>query len=448
MMSCSLSSWPETLLQNHHYAVCGLGRNGVSVVEALLAMGASVHAWDDRTPSLPDSLAAHPHLTLAPLTDLRSMEALVLSPGIPHHLPTPHPAAILARSHHVPILSDAELLWQVTRKAGSQARFVAITGTNGKSTTTALLSHILTHAGIPTAAGGNLGTAALALPALGDDGVYVIEMSSYMLERLQSFHACCAIMLNLTPDHLERHGTMDDYAKAKAHIFDHMGHDDFAILGEDASWNQALRPALEAQHVPTLTLDATEGLSTAEAPRLPGRHNAQNVMACRAAARFLGVEYALIAEAIRSFPGLAHRLQYVTTINDIAWINDSKATNAEATSHALLAYKRIIWIAGGTAKQGGIESLIPYFSHIGFALLIGHDAPILAATLAQHNVPHAVVYTLEEAVPMAMQYAKHCEVSTIVLSPACASFDQFRSFEERGDRFMALVHTYKDGQKG
>lgn len=448
MMSSSLSSWPSALLEGQRYAVCGLGRNGASVVQTLLALGAHVQAWDDHNPTLPPPLSTHPRLTLAPLTDLRPVTALILSPGIPHSLPTPHPAAVLARSHRVPILSDAELLWRVARQAGSRTRFVAITGTNGKSTTTALLAHILNHAGIPSAAGGNLGTAALALPALGDDGVYVIEMSSYMLERLQDFHAHCAIMLNLTPDHLERHGDIEGYARAKAHVFDHMDHHDLAILGEDAPWSHALQQSLATRQIPTHTLNATEALSNEDAPMLPGRHNAQNVLACRAAARFLGVTDAVIAEALRSFPGLEHRLQYVTTIDGIAWVNDSKATNADATSHALAAYERLVWIAGGIAKEGGIDTLAPYFSHISFALLIGKDAPTLAATLAHHHVPHAIVHTLEEAVPMAVQKAQHSACTTVVLSPACASFDQFRSFEERGDHFIKLVHAYQDGQKG
>ncbi|WP_202401626.1 MULTISPECIES: UDP-N-acetylmuramoyl-L-alanine--D-glutamate ligase [unclassified Saccharibacter] len=444
MMTSSLSLWPSQLLHGSHYAVCGLGRNGTAVVRALLDMGATVQAWDDTAPTLPE----HPNLTLAPLTDLRAMDGLILSPGIPHRLPSPHPVAVLARSQHVPILSDAELLWQVARKAGSQARFVSVTGTNGKSTTTALLTHILTHAGIPTAAGGNLGTASLALPPLGDDGVYIIEMSSYMLERLENFHACCSIMLNLTPDHLERHGDMEGYAQAKAHVFDHMTKDDLAILGEDAPWNRTLRTSLKARHIPTLILNATEALSPDEAPMLPGRHNAQNSAACRAAARFLGVDDAVIIDAIRSFPGLAHRLQYVATIDGVAWINDSKATNAEASTHALAAYDRVIWIAGGTAKQGGIDSLAPVFSHIGYALLIGQDAPLLSETLKHHRIPHSIVHTLENAVAEAMKQAHQLDIPTVLLSPSCASFDQFRSFEERGERFAQLVHAYQDGQKG
>ncbi|MXV44669.1 UDP-N-acetylmuramoyl-L-alanine--D-glutamate ligase [Saccharibacter sp. 17.LH.SD] len=438
------SSWPETLLEGHHYAVCGLGRNGTAVVQALLKMGATVQAWDDQAPNLPD----HPNLTLAPITDLRTSEALILSPGIPHQRPTPHPVAVLARSQHVPILSDAELLWQVVRKAGSKARFVSITGTNGKSTTTALLTHILSQGGIPAAAGGNLGTAALALPLLGDNGVYVIEMSSYMLERLQHFHASAAVILNLTPDHMERHGDMEHYLEAKAHVFDHMGSEDLALLGEKAPWSEPLYASLTERHIPVHYIPPHKAFPHEEAPMLPGRHNAQNILTCQAIARHLGLDDATIAEGIRSFQGLEHRLQRIATVTGIQCINDSKATNAEATAHALAAYDKIIWIAGGIAKEGGITSLTSLFPRIAHTLLIGQDGPLLAKTLSHYRVPFTVCSTLEQAVPRAFRRAYDLGSSTIILSPACASFDQFRNFEERGRRFEELVNAFADEQEG
>ena len=222
-----MNGFPPNLLAGERYAVCGLGRNGAAVVQALLGMGAEVQAWDDRNADLP----AHPNLTLAPLNDLSGMTALILSPGIPHLLPKAHPVADLARTQGVQILSDAEILYRVVRKSGSKAAFVAVTGTNGKSTTTALIAHLFTMAGRPCVAGGNLGTASLALPLLPDDGVYVIEMSSYMLERLDRFHASAACLLNLTPDHLDRHGDMTGYAAAKAHVFDNMVSGDLPVIG-------------------------------------------------------------------------------------------------------------------------------------------------------------------------------------------------------------------------
>lgn len=437
--SPSSFTWPATLLAGQHYAVCGLGRNGAAVVQALLNLGATVQAWDDNKPELPEPLSAHPHLTLAPLVDLSGMDALILSPGIPHHLPKPHPTALLAQEQHVPILSDAELLWQVVRKAGSKARFVSITGTNGKSTTTALLTHILTQAGIPACCGGNFGTASLALPALGDDGVYVIEMSSYMLERLKDYHACAAALLNLTPDHLDRHGSMQGYLDAKAHVFDNMTQGDLAILGEDASWTEALRQRLTEQGVTVRTLAITQAVPEAEAPFLPGQHNAQNIETCRAIARHLGLTEDQIAAGIRSFTGLDHRLQLVAQADGISFINDSKATNAEASFHALRAFPKSLWIAGGTAKEGGIASLAPLFSHVRRAFLIGRDAPLLAETLAAHHVPFEMSETLEQATQAAWDFARTQEALPILLSPACASFDQFRNFEERGTAFARLA---------
>ncbi|MCL1511538.1 UDP-N-acetylmuramoyl-L-alanine--D-glutamate ligase [Parasaccharibacter sp. TMW 2.1884] len=433
--------WPATLLTGQHHAVCGLGRNGAAVVQALLDMGATVQAWDDSRPELPAPLSSHPRLTLAPLTDLTGMDALILSPGIPHHLPRPHPAALLAREQHVPILSDAELLWQVARKAGSCVRFVSITGTNGKSTTTALLTHILTQAGIPACCGGNFGTASLALPALGDDGVYVIEMSSYMLERLKDYHACAAALLNLTPDHLDRHGSMQGYLDAKAHVFDNMTAGDLAILGEKASWADELHQRLERQGVTVRTFSITQPVPETDAPFLPGQHNAQNIETCRTIARHLGLSEEQIAEGIRSFTGLDHRLQLVAQADGISFINDSKATNAEASYHALKAFPESLWIAGGMAKEGGIESLAPLFGHVRRAFLIGQDAPLLARTLTAHDVPFEISETLEQATRAAWDHARTHEAMPILLSPACASFDQFRNFEERGTAFATLARS-------
>ncbi|MCX8666681.1 UDP-N-acetylmuramoyl-L-alanine--D-glutamate ligase [Acetobacteraceae bacterium B3987] len=435
----SPTPWPAALLAGQHYAVCGLGRNGAAVVQALLGMGATVQAWDDNKPELPAPLSSHPRLTLAPLTDLTGMKALILSPGIPHHLPRPHPTALLAQEQHVPILSDAELLWQVVRKAGSNARFVSITGTNGKSTTTALLTHILTQTGIPACCGGNFGTASLALPALGNDGVYVIEMSSYMLERLKDYHACAAALLNLTPDHLDRHGSMQGYLEAKAHVFDNMTTGDLAILGEDASWADTLRQRLDRQGVTVQTLTIAQAVPEADAPFLPGQHNAQNIETCRVIARHLGLSEEQIAAGIRSFTGLDHRLQLVAQADGISFINDSKATNAEASFHALRAFPKSLWIAGGTAKEGGITSLAPLFGHVRRAFLIGQDAPLLANTLAAHGVPFEISKTLEEATRAAWAFARTQEALPILLSPACASFDQFRNFEERGTSFATLA---------
>ena len=394
------------------YWVVGLGRNGAPAADALVRLGAAVCVWDDGEAAR----AGTPHALHAPDAGAVGFDALVLSPGIPHLHPAPHPAAAAARAAGIPILSDAELLFQAVRATGSQARFAGITGTNGKSTTTALLAHILGGAGIPTAAGGNLGIAALALPMLGDDGVYVLEMSSYMLERLQTLRFDVAALLNVTPDHIDRHGSLEGYAAAKQRIFDRQTQADTAIHGTDV-------PALDP----------------ADAPALPGPHNAQNAAAAAAMARALGVAEPAIADGIRTFPGLPHRQQRIATDDGIAWINDSKATNADAAARALGCYDRLVWVAGGQAKAGGIEPLAPYFPRIAHALLIGRDAPRLAETLTAHGVPYTIPGTLDAAVPAARALARRLDAPTVLLSPACASFDQFSGFEARGDRFRDLV---------
>jgi len=412
------------LFRGHRFAVVGLGRAGLASARRLSAFGAEVVAWDDRAAAR-DVAGLH-----IALPDLAGLSALVLSPGIPHRLPSPHPLATAAMAMGIPIWTDAELLYQAVRAAGSAARFVGITGTNGKSTTTALLAHILATAGMPHAAGANLGTPALALPLLGDDGVYVLEMSSYMLERLATLRFCAAAMLNLSPDHLDRHGDMDGYASAKAHIFDHQRDGDVAVVGVDDAWCLALAQRLGA--IPVSLNDTPIAVS----PALLGRHNAQNIAAATALARAIGVEERSIIAGIEGFAGLPHRQERVAVHAGVPWINDSKATNAESTAWALACYERIVWIAGGTAKQGGIEPLAPYFPRIRKALLIGRDAPILAATLAAHGVAFETVETLERAVAAA---AAIPDAGCVLLSPSCASWDQFSGYDQRGDRFRHLA---------
>ena len=440
------SLFPSHLFSGRRYAVVGLGRMGLPAAHALARLGAAVAVWDDS----PAARAAADLPLHDPAQGLDGFHALVLSPGIPHALPAPHPAATAARAAGIPILSDAELLFQAVRATGSTARFVGITGTNGKSTTTALLHHILHRAGIESAAGGNLGIAALALPLLGPGGVYVLEMSSYMLERLTTLRFDAAALLNLSPDHLERYGAMDGYIAAKRHIFDRQGADDTAVYGTDDPATAALAPSgattISGAHPATIWCDGTmlrdahgSIMPMAEAPALPGPHNAQNAAAAAALARALGLDDETIAAGIATYPGLPHRQQRVGVIDGTAWINDSKATNAAAAAQALACYDRVVWIAGGMAKAGGIELLRPLLPRIVHALLIGRDAPVLAATLADAGVPHSIPGTLEGAVAAARGLARQLDASTVLLSPACASWDQFTGFEQRGDRFRALA---------
>jgi len=446
-----MSAFPP-VFANERFAVVGLGRNGLPVARALTAMGAEVLAWDDSEAARRVARGAGIPLR-DPLESGMDVAALVLSPGIPHRLPAPHPAATAALAAGVPILSDADLLFRAVRAAGSKARFAGITGTNGKSTTTALLAHILQGHGIPAPAGANLGTPALALPLLPDRGVYVLEMSSYMLERLAALRFDVAAMLNISPDHLDRHGDMAGYVAAKRAIFDRQGPDDLAVVGIDDALTAATASALRTQRVLRVsgsrpadvwceagTLRDASGaiLPMSEAPALPGTHNAQNAAAAAAMAAALGVSRAAIARGIASYPGLPHRQERIARIGDVLFVNDSKATNADAAACALACYDRVVWIAGGMAKEGGIDSLAPLFPRIAAALLIGRDAPLLAQTLAAHGVPHELVGTLERALPLAWERA-HALGATVLLAPACASFDQFSGFDERGDRFRELV---------
>jgi UDP-N-acetylmuramoylalanine--D-glutamate ligase len=442
-----------TIFAGERFAVVGLGRNGLPAARALRAMGAEVLAWDDQESA---RAAASAEGIEVREPEMAGLSALVLSPGIAHRLPKPHPIAARAAAAGIPILSDADLLYRAVRATGSTARFAGITGTNGKSTTTALLAHILTVAGRQVAAGGNLGTASLALPMLSQDSVYVLEMSSYMLERIVTLRFDVAAMLNLSADHLDRHGDMDGYARAKQAIFARQGAADTAVLGIDDSRSQDMVAALRGHPARVVTISGGESadvsvhngvvrdaagdiVDLAEAPALPGLHNGQNAAAATAMALALGVSRGKIAEGIRTYPGLPHRQERVGDVRGVLFVNDSKATNADSTACALACYDQVIWIAGGMAKEGGIESLARFFPKIATALLIGRDAPVLAATLAAHGVPHRDVGTLEAAVAEAWRLARDGLGRVVLLSPACASWDQFTGFDQRGDRFRALV---------
>lgn len=434
-------------------AVLGLGRAGLPAARALIGYGAEIVAWDDN--------AASRDAADVPLADLGSVpfrfDGLLLSPGIPHRLPAPHPVAARARDAGVPILTDAEFLFRAVRAAGSRARFAGITGTNGKSTTTALLAHLLAAGGVPVAAGANLGPAALSLPILPDEGAYALEMSSYMLERLATLRFDVAGLLNLSPDHLDRHGDMAGYLLAKKHIFDRQCAEDVAILGQDDPWTRVAGSGLAARIVPVsggapalggvwaegalLRDDAGAIANLAGCPSLPGPHNAQNAAAAVAAALALGAPREVLAAALASFTGLPHRQSLVATVGGIRFVDDSKATNADAAARAMGCYGRFVWIAGGMGKAGGIEPLAPLFPRVARALLIGRDAPEFARTLAAAGVPHDVAGTLDAAVPLAFDAAKRDGAPLVLLSPAAASFDQFSGFEARGRRFAELARA-------
>lgn len=437
-------------------AVMGLGRAGLPAALRLRDWGAEIACWDDGEARRAEAAAAG--------LDVRNVaegpfvwDSLLLSPGIPHRLPRVHPVAAAAIAAGAPVLCDVEFLALALAAKGSRAKLVGITGTNGKSTTTALIAHVARLAGLPTQEGGNLGPAALGLDLLGDDGVYVIEMSSYMLERVATLRFDVAVMLNLSPDHLDRHGDMAGYAAAKAEIFARQRPGDVAVLGQDDAMTRALAARVSARLVPVSAQAPQPGGVWAEGPvlrdakgviadlapalALPGAHNAQNAAAAAAACFALGIGRDVVARGLLSYPGLPHRQERVAERNGVVYVNDSKATNADSTERALASYDRVVLIAGGIAKEGGMEPLAPLFPRIARAFLIGRDAPALAATLAAHGVAHEITGTLEAAVPAAAAAAEAGAAPVVLLSPACASFDQFTGFDARGDRFRDLVRA-------
>src|SRR6185437_680357 len=390
-----------TSFRGEKVAVLGLARSGAAAAEALQRGGAKVMAWDDAAAKREAAAAAGLPLVDLGKSDWRDVRALVISPGIPHTHPAPHTAAAQARAAGAEIIGDIELL----ARSCPKARYVGITGTNGKSTTTALLGHILATSGNKVAVGGNLGTPALALPALGADGIYVLEMSSYQLELTHRATFDVAVLLNVTPDHLDRHGGMAGYVEAKQRIFARQVKPQSAIIGIDDEISRDVlihQAATGEQNVIKISgasramggvyaadgklIDDFDGneepvLDLRRVPRLPGRHNGQNAAAAYAAARALGVPSAKIVAAIKSFPGLAHRQELVATIDGVTYVNDSKVTNADAVANALACYDAIYWIAGGVAKEGGIASLAPLFPRLRHAFLIGKASEEFAATL-------------------------------------------------------------------
>jgi UDP-N-acetylmuramoylalanine--D-glutamate ligase len=448
--------------------VMGLGKSGLSAATSLRASGADVRVWDDKEAAVNDMVAKG----FDKLDDqsLAGVKALVLSPGVPHTYPQKHPLATQARAKNIPITCDVDLL----AEAQSAATFVGITGTNGKSTTTSLVAHLLQHAGRQTAVGGNLGTPALDLDALGRDGTYVLELSSYQLELVPHLACNVAVLLNITPDHLARHGGLDGYIAAKRRIFDHQRGPSVAIVGIDDEPSAALCVALrgDGKHrvwpissqkeapggvyaVDGVLIDATGEkpvtvLDLKPVPRLPGAHNWQNAAAATAVARALNIPHDIIAAGIKMFPGLMHRQELVGVVDNVAFVNDSKATNADATEKALVCYDNIYWLLGGQAKEGGIAPLASLFPRIRHAFLIGEAADDFAKVL-QGRVPFThhhqdMSAAIENAGRMAL--ADKLPGATVLLSPACASWDMFKSFEDRGDQFRAHVQKLWPETKG
>ncbi len=446
-------------------AVFGLGRTGLTAARALAAGGAKPVLWDENAKAR--ETAAAEGFTLLDLTtaDWFKIDALMLSPGVPLTHPAPHWTVEKAKAANVEILGDIELFARTVAAAPAHKRpkIVAITGTNGKSTTTALIGHIVNHAGRDVRVGGNIGLGVLGLDDMHGGAVYVLELSSYQLDLTSSLKADVAIILNITPDHLERHGDMTGYVAAKRRILLNQGKGDTAVIGAEDSWCQQICTEITAANHRTIRpiavdkamgrgiyvlggmlYDAT-GERVAEIAdlkrirSLPGRHNWQNAAAAYAAARALGISPAQIAEGLATFPGLAHRMETVGVIGKVRFVNDSKATNADAARQALQSYPKVYWIAGGRPKTDGIDSLGDLFGRVTKAYLIGEAADAFAGVL-QGKVPFSKSGDLRTATAAAFNdAAKSGQEAIILLSPACASFDQFADFEARGEAFREAV---------
>ncbi len=450
-------------------AVFGLGRTGVTAALSLVAGGAEVLAWDDNADTRKTAKDRGVPISNLKKTDWSEIDDFVLSPGVPHHLPKPHWSAKLAKTAGVPIICDIEILARevAAKPARERPKIIAITGTNGKSTTTTLIGHILKTCGKDAQIGGNIGRGVLDLDRMHSGTFYVIELSSYQLERTQSLRANAAVFLNLSPDHLDRHGTLEDYGLAKQTVFANQTQDDTVIIGVDDDYGKALCTKLKVKNgrnvVPisvrravghgvsvlggklfsNIEKKSLEVCDLRKARALEGRHNWQNAAAAYTAVRSFGLDSKEIGEAILSFPGLEHRMETIGMLRNVRFVNDSKATNADAARQALASYKNIFWIAGGVAKEGGIEPLNDLFGNVQSAYLIGEAAEDFASTLDASDRPNQIKKTLKMALLCATKDALQSGVENpiVLLSPACASFDQFKNFEVRGDAFRSQANT-------
>ncbi len=454
---------PITSLAGQSVAVFGLGGSGLASCHALRAGGAEVIACDDNLDRMVE--AAQANFITADLRNLpwTNFAALVLTPGVPLTHPAPHWTVLKAQAAGVEVIGDVELFCRERKLHAPDAPFVAITGTNGKSTTTALIAHLMREAGYDTQMGGNIGTAILSLEPPQAGRVHVIEMSSYQIDLTTSLDPTVGILLNVTEDHIDRHGTIEHYAAVKERLVAGVQDGGTALVGVDDGFGRDIADRLEraGQRVVRISvkqpladgivadrdvISRVTGGAAQEIARLGGigslrgLHNAQNAAAAAGAALALGVSPDKLQQGLRSFPGLAHRMEQVGRKDATLFVNDSKGTNADATAKALSSFGDIFWIAGGKPKTGGIESLAEYFPRIRKAYLIGEAAAEFSKTL-DGRVPYEISRTLDNAVPAAARDAAASGLPepVVLLSPACASFDQFRNFEIRGTKFRDLV---------
>ena len=452
--------FPALQFKGKSVGVFGLARSGISCAKALIAGGAQVFAWDDSELAVERARAEGLSITNLHTVDFKTLSALVLSPGVPLTHPEPHWTVVKAKQAGIEIIGDTEVFAREVQRSG--AKLVAITGTNGKSTTTALIGHVLNSAGLDVDVGGNIGLAVFNLRPPEKSRIYVLELSSFQIDLMPSLHPDVGILTNLTADHLDRHGDMHHYAFIKGRMFAKMRDGDTALVGIDDPWCMAIADQVSSGadirrvsviHVLDDGVSAPGGIlhdrrggkiigeiDLRSMPALKGKHNWQNACMAYGAARALGVSIPAIKDAMKSFGGLAHRMQQVGTVSGVPFINDSKATNADAAEKALASFDNIYWIAGGIAKTGGIEPLAAYFPKISKAYLIGASTADFAKTLyGKVNVVRAETLELAVAAAAADAAMDGRGNAVVLLSPACASFDQYKNFEIRGDAFVDLV---------
>ena len=454
---------PVTTFAGKRVAVFGLGNSGLLAARALKEGGADVVAFDDNDKTIAAARAAGLKIENLRNLDWSKVAALVLAPGVPLTHPEPHWSVNLAHKAGVEVIGDIELFCRERTKSGAGCPLVAITGTNGKSTTTALIAHVINSAGLDAQMGGNIGVPVLALEPFKAGRAYVLEVSSYQIDLAPTLRPTVGILLNVTEDHLDRHGSMDSYAAIKERLPANVEPGGAAVIGVDDDYTRAAADRIERAGKKVVRISVAGRLSDgyfaegthilhavggkahavvelAGIGSLRGVHNAQNAACAVAACLALGIDLAKIQKGLVSFPGLAHRMQQVGRKGNVLFVNDSKATNADSAGKALASFHDIFWIAGGKPKTGGIVSLAEFFPRIRKAYLIGEAAQEFAGTL-DGKVPHETNKVMAAAIEAASRdaAASGLKEAVVLLSPACASFDQYPNFEVRGKAFTDLV---------
>ncbi|UKK85643.1 UDP-N-acetylmuramoyl-L-alanine--D-glutamate ligase [Sphingopyxis sp. BSN-002] len=424
------------------YAVLGLARSGLATVEALVASGAGVTAWDNREEARDEAMILNADIGDPTGIDLIGFAGVVVSPGVPLNR---HPIAGHAREAHVPIIGDVELFAEA-RDALPSHKVVGITGTNGKSTVTALVTHMLESAGIPALMGGNIGLPILSRDPLPEGGVYVLELSSYQIDLSHSLACDVAVLTNLSPDHLDRYDGFAGYAASKARLFSLQHRDQVAIVATDDDPSKMIAGRIN-HRLHRVSAKDIDPADQARWPALQGPHNAQNAVCAIAVCRVLGLNDEQIERGLATYKSLPHRMELVGEVGGVRWYNDSKATNAASAAPALAAFppapnQRLHWIAGGQAKGDGLSACRPWFPNVRRAYLIGEAMEPFAAEIGD-AIPVERSGDMATAVRQAAAAAAPGDV--VLLSPACASFDQFKDYEQRGDVFRGLVRALGHG---